>query len=138
MSRFEQCRRPPLPYPSPTRGEGTCGPQGRKKGLSCDWWQRAAPLQADTIPLLAALLSLPHPDGYPPLPLTPQKQKERTQQTILAWLLKEAERYLLRFDVEDLHWADPSLLEFLGLFIEQAPTARLFMVLTFRPEFLPP
>ena len=39
---------------------------------------------------------------------------------------------------EDLHWADPSTLELLGLLIEQAPTAPLLMVLTFRPEFVPP
>ena len=41
------------------------------------------------------------------------------------------------FVVEDLHWADPSMLELLGLVVEQAPTARLVVVLTFRPEFVP-
>ncbi|MBI3304392.1 MAG: AAA family ATPase, partial [Deltaproteobacteria bacterium] len=98
----------------------------------------ASPLQIDTLPLFAALLSLPLPERYPPLTLTPQKQKEKTQQAVLAWLLKEAERQPVRFDVEDLHWADPSTLELLGLFIDQAPTARLLIVLTFRPEFTPP
>ncbi len=39
---------------------------------------------------------------------------------------------------EDLHWADPSTLEVLALFLEQIPTARVFSVLTFRPEFTPP
>jgi predicted ATPase len=39
---------------------------------------------------------------------------------------------------EDLHWADPSTLELLTLFLEQVPTTRLLAVLTFRPEFLPP
>src|SRR5262249_12809241 len=34
--------------------------------------------QADTLPLLAALLSLPHPAGYSPLALSPQRQKEKT------------------------------------------------------------
>src|SRR5262249_45361052 len=34
--------------------------------------------QADTLPLLAMLLLLPHPDGCPPLTLSPQKQKEKT------------------------------------------------------------
>src|SRR5712692_2971221 len=99
--------------------------------------RRAVPLQTDAIPLLASLLSLPLPaDFYPPL--TPQKQKEKTQQALLAWLLQEAERQTVRFDVEDLHWADPSTLEFLGLLIDQVPTTRLLIVLTFRPEFLPP
>jgi predicted ATPase len=38
---------------------------------------------------------------------------------------------------EDLHWADPSTLELLGLLIEQVPTVPLLIVLTFRPDFLP-
>jgi len=92
----------------------------------------------ETMPLFASLLSLPLSDRYASLALTPQKQKEKTQQAILSWLLKEAERQPVRFDVEDLHWTDPSTLEFLGLLIDQVPAARLFIVLTFRPEFLPP
>jgi predicted ATPase len=39
---------------------------------------------------------------------------------------------------EDLHWADPTTLELLGLVVEQTPTAALLNVLTFRPEFVPP
>ena len=39
---------------------------------------------------------------------------------------------------EDLHWADPSTLELLTLFLEQVPTTRVLAVLTFRPEFTPP
>jgi TOMM system kinase/cyclase fusion protein len=100
--------------------------------------QHAAPLQADTIPLLATLLSLPHPDGYPPLTLTPQRQKQKTLEALLAWLLAEAERQPLPFIVEDPHWADPSTLEFLGLLVDQVPTARILSVLAFRPEFTPP
>src|SRR5262249_4177585 len=39
---------------------------------------------------------------------------------------------------EDLHWADPSTLELLQLLIDQVPTTRLLMLLTFRLEFTPP
>ena len=39
---------------------------------------------------------------------------------------------------EDLHWADPSTLELLALYLDQVPTARMLALLTFRPEFLPP
>jgi predicted ATPase len=42
--------------------------------------------QADTVPLLAALLSLPHPEDYPPITLSAQKQKEKTQGALVAWL----------------------------------------------------
>src|SRR6185369_8834607 len=40
--------------------------------------------QADTLPLLAALLSLPHPEGCPPLTLSSQKQKEKTQAALVT------------------------------------------------------
>jgi predicted ATPase len=40
--------------------------------------------------------------------------------------------------VEDLHWTDPSTLEWLGMLIEQAPTAALMLLLTCRPEFVSP
>ena len=94
--------------------------------------------QADTFPLMAALLSLPHPDGAPPLTLSPQKQKQKTQEALVAWIIEEAEKGTVYCAWEDLHWADPSTLEVLTLFLGQMPTSRLFSVLTFRPEFTPP
>jgi class 3 adenylate cyclase/predicted ATPase len=94
--------------------------------------------QADTLPLLAALLSLPHPEGAPPITLSPQKQKQKTQEALVAWIVEEAEKAPVYCAWEDLHWADPSTLEVLALFLDQAPTTRLLVLLTFRPEFTPP
>jgi predicted ATPase/class 3 adenylate cyclase len=94
--------------------------------------------QADTLSLLAALLSLPHPEGTPPLTLSPQKQKQKTQEALVAWLVEEAERHPVYCVWEDLHWADPSTLELLGLLLDQIPTTRLLVLLTARPEFTPP
>ncbi|MBI3250100.1 MAG: AAA family ATPase [Deltaproteobacteria bacterium] len=94
--------------------------------------------QPNTLPLLAALLSLPHPTGVPPLTLSPQRQKQKTQEALIAWLLEEAAQHTVCCAWEDLHWADPSTLEFLQLLIEQVPTARLYVLLTFRPEFISP
>ncbi|MGE0683185.1 MAG: hypothetical protein AB7P69_20080, partial [Candidatus Binatia bacterium] len=39
--------------------------------------------------------------------------------------------------VEDLHWADPSTLELLSLLLDRQATARILIVLTFRPDFVP-
>jgi predicted ATPase/class 3 adenylate cyclase len=100
--------------------------------------QHAAPLPPDIVPLFASLLSLPLPDRYPPLTLTPQRQKQKTLEVMLTWLLAEAARQPVPFIVEDPQWADPSTLEFLSLLIEQVPTARLLTILAFRPEFTPP
>ncbi|NOT55639.1 MAG: AAA family ATPase [Deltaproteobacteria bacterium] len=94
--------------------------------------------QADTLPLLATLLSLPQPEGSPPLTLSPQKQKQKTQEALVAWIMEEAEKSAVYCVWEDLHWADPSTLELLTLFLEQIPTTRIFTMLTFRPDFTPP
>ena len=94
--------------------------------------------QTDTLPLLAALLSLPPPENYPALTVSPQRQKQKTQEVLVAWLIEEAERHALYCPWEDIHWADPSTLELLTLLIDHVPTARLYLLLTFRPEFTPP
>jgi predicted ATPase len=91
----------------------------------------------ETLPLFTALLSLATPPQYPPLNVTPQKQKERTLQALLQLLIAQAERQATVSVWEDVHWADPSSLEFLTLLIEQIPTTKLLLVLTFRPEFIP-
>jgi hypothetical protein len=41
------------------------------------------------------------------------------------------------FILEDLHWTDPSILELLGLLLDQTPTASLLVLLTCRPYFQP-
>jgi predicted ATPase/class 3 adenylate cyclase len=92
----------------------------------------------EVVPLFASLLSLPLPERYPPLSLTPQRQKRKILETLLAWLLRETERQPLILVWEDLPWIDPSSLELLNLLIEQVPLARLLIVLTFRSEFRPP
>ena len=92
----------------------------------------------EMVPLLAALLSIPLLERYPPLTLTPQLQRQQTLETLVAWFLAAAERQPVLAVWEDLHWADPSTLELLGLILDQAPTARMLTLLTCRPEFPPP
>jgi class 3 adenylate cyclase/predicted ATPase len=93
---------------------------------------------AEVVPLMAALLSLPVPERYPPLTVSPQRQKQQTLEALVAWLLAEAAQQPVLAIWEDLHWADPSTLELLGLLLDQVPTARLLLVLTARPAFRPP
>src|SRR5262249_34466341 len=86
----------------------------------------------ETVPLFASLLSFPAPRSLLPA-LSPQKQKEKTLEALVAWLCAEAQQHAVTYAWEDLHWADPSTLEFLTLFLAQVPTTRLLAVLTFRP-----
>ena len=97
----------------------------------------AVPL-SDMVPLFAALLSLPLPAHYPPLTLTPQRQRQKTLEALLTWLWQETDKHPVLFIVEDLHWVDPSTLEFLNLLVDQSPTARIMVLMTCRPEFTPP
>src|SRR5215470_1046613 len=92
----------------------------------------------EVMPLFSSLLALPDSDAYAPMGLTRERQKQKTLEALLAWLLREADRQSVLLIIEDLHWLDASTLEFLDLLVEQAATARLFVLLTFRPTFQPP
>jgi predicted ATPase len=92
----------------------------------------------ETVPLVAALLSLALPtDRYPPLTLSPERQKQRTMAVLLTWLLKVAEQQPMCVMLEDLQWGDPSTLELLTLLIDQVPTTRLLILLLARSELRP-
>ena len=99
--------------------------------------QYRLPLE-ESVPLFAPLLALPLPENhYPPLNLSPQRQRQKTLETIVAILLELAEHQPVLFILEDLHWTDPTTLEFLNLVIEQMPTTSILTVLTCRPHFQP-
>jgi class 3 adenylate cyclase/predicted ATPase len=112
------------------------GPDEKLRKLEAALAQHALPLP-EVVPLFAGLLAIPLPAQYPPLPLTPQRQRQQTLEALLAWLLAAAAQHPLLLIVEDLHWSDPSTLEFLGLVVEHVPTARLCVLCTHRPEFQP-
>ena len=92
----------------------------------------------ETVPLWASLLSLPTPDRYPPLSLSPVRQREETFRAMLDWLHTRAARKPVLFIVEDLHWVDASTLEFLGQFLAEGLHDSILTLLTFRPEFKTP
>ncbi len=88
---------------------------------------------SSSVPLYAGLLSLPLGEAYPPLELSPQKQKQQTLESLLTLLLKQTESRPVVLVLEDLHWADPSTLELLRLLVERTRSAPLLMILTTRP-----
>jgi predicted ATPase len=92
----------------------------------------------ETVPLWASLLSLPPPEGFPPLALSPVRKREETFRTMLDWLHTRAARKPILFVVEDLHWADASTLEFLGQYFAEGLHDSILTVLTYRPEFKAP
>ena len=107
-------------------------PEQKRRKLEGFLVQHGLPL-AEAVPLFAALLSLPPAAGYAPLNLPPEQQKQKTMQALLTILLDIAAQEPVLFVMEDLHWVDPSTLEFLSLVVDQGPTARILTLLTFRP-----
>jgi TOMM system kinase/cyclase fusion protein len=101
----------------------------------------------ETLALFAELLSLPPDDRRPALQLAPERQKELTLNALLRLFLRMATERPLVFAMEDVHWADPTTLELLGLLAAELRDAgvaagddapRLYVVLTARPQFAPP
>ena len=70
--------------------------------------------------------------------LTPAQRRQRTLEALVGRVeaLAQADPLLLIF--EDAHWADPSSLEFLGRLAGCLAGLRAMLVVTFRPEFVPP
>lgn len=92
----------------------------------------------DKVAVVAALLSLPTGDRYPPLLLSPQRRKEKILQTLLDYLtgLAAAQPVLVLF--EDIHWIDPTSSEALEALIPAVSRLRALFLVTCRPGPAPP
>ena len=93
---------------------------------------------AAVAPLFAPLLSIPTNGRYPPLEMTPERQKEGTLQALVAQMDGLSHEQPVLFIFEDVHWADPTSLELLGITIERTQDLPALVVITFRPEFTAP
>ena len=89
-------------------------------------------------PLFAALLSIPSVGRYPPLDLTPQRQKDLMIDALIRQALAYTPKRPVLFLLEDAHWADPTTLELLNRTIEAIRSSPFFALITFRPDFFSP
>ncbi|MGH7491127.1 MAG: adenylate/guanylate cyclase domain-containing protein [bacterium] len=87
------------------------------------------------VPAFAALLSVPVGERYGSKQLTPDREKQMRLVGFCNFLLRRSCLRPALLIVEDLHWADPSTLELLGMLMEKCVTARVLMLLTARPIF---
>jgi len=92
----------------------------------------------EVAPLLAALLSIPTDERYPPLDLSPQQQKQRSLQALVDRLAALARGQPVLALFEDAHWLDPSTIELLDLIVERVRDLPVLLIVTFRPEFTAP
>ena len=88
-------------------------------------------------PLLALLLSVPLPADRPRLNLTPERQKQLTLQYLASLFRQLSPSPPVLLVVEDLHWADPSTLELIRVWMTETADSTSMTLLTSRPEFVP-
>ncbi len=86
-------------------------------------------------PFIATMLSIPTDGRYPEPHHDPRRHRELTFEALIAYFLGRSRRQPLLMVFEDVHWADPSTLELLDDLIDHVASARLLLLMTFRPDF---
>lgn len=89
----------------------------------------------DALPGLCSLLSIPWGAAHTFNELPPEQQKQQSMGALLSILRRRAERQPVLFVVEDLHWVDPTTVEFLDLLVENIHASRILALFTCRPDF---
>jgi predicted ATPase/class 3 adenylate cyclase len=88
----------------------------------------------DTLPYLFFLLGIATPTSSLQQ-MDPQIRKQRTFEAIKRLLLRESLNQPLMIICEDLHWVDGETQAFLSLLSESVATARLLLLVNYRPEY---
>jgi predicted ATPase len=87
-----------------------------------------------TLPALLALLDVPVEDlqwqG-----LDPPQRRQRTLDAVKRLLLRESQVQPVVVIFEDLHWVDSETQALLESLVESLPTARLLLLVNYRPEY---
>src|SRR5712671_424868 len=88
----------------------------------------------DAIPPLLALLDALSDDS-PFLTLDPPHRRQRTLTALKRVLLRESQVQPVLLVFEDLHWIDTETQALLDSLVESLPTARLLLLVNYRPEY---
>ena len=88
----------------------------------------------DTLPALLGLLDA-LPDDSPFRQLDPAQRRQRTLEALKRVLLRESQVQPLLLVFEDLHWIDTETQALLDRLVESLPTARLLLLVNYRPEY---
>ena len=98
----------------------------------------AGPVSFLDLALCAGLLSIPTDGPNLPPNLTPQRQRNLTNDALVRYVLGLSRRGPVIVKLADAHWADSSTLELFGRIIASITTERVFVVVSCRPEFFTP
>ena len=92
---------------------------------------------AENVPLLAPLLDIPLPKERLPA-LAPEEVRRRQLAAMTNWVIAGARSQPVVLALEDVHWADPTTVDFIRGIAERGAQAPLLLLVTARPEFRPP
>ena len=93
-----------------------------------------APALAPAVPALLALLDVPVDDASWQA-LDPLQRRQRTLDAVKSLLLRESEVQPLVVVFEDLHWIDGETQALLDGLVDSVPTARVVLLVNYRPEY---
>ena len=88
----------------------------------------------DTVPAVLALFEA-LPADSPFLTLDPLQRRRRTLEALKRVLLRESQEQPLLLVFEDLHWIDSETQAVLDLLVESLATARVLLLVNYRPEY---
>lgn len=86
------------------------------------------------VPLLASWLGLNAPELREPLQFSPQRQRTLALELFVNLVVAISDRQAAPVVIEDLHWADPTTLEFVDLLVRRVARTRCLLLLTSRPD----
>jgi predicted ATPase len=86
------------------------------------------------LPAFLTLLDVPVDDQQWQL-VDPPQRRQRTLDAVKRLLLRESQVQAMLLVIEDLHWVDSETQSFLDSLIESLPTARLLLLVNYRPEY---
>jgi tetratricopeptide (TPR) repeat protein len=92
------------------------------------------PTLQPTLPAFFALLDVPLDDPAWTA-LDPPQRRQRTLDACKRLLLRESQEQPLLLVFEDLHWIDRETQALLDSLVESLPTARLLLLVNYRPEY---
>ena len=93
--------------------------------------------QIDSVPLLAALLSIPYAERYAALTLSAQAQKAATLNFCVDYVIAMSRKQPMLFQIEDAHWIDPTSEELLARLIARINFQPILILVTMRPAYEP-
>lgn len=100
-----------------------------------DKLERVPGIESIPIALVANLLGIDAADCYPPLDLTLTQSRARTLQGLVELLVSQSDAQPLLAIIEDLHWVDPTTLEWLDMALDAIADRPILLLSTARPTF---